>query len=155
MVITLTYADLYDTVERSLSIIGKRSTDDNGNRLFTDITLGSRETVLIHDYFRQAVIDLSTETAAFITAGSETAITLSFPTNYNSALETFIQDSCKAYCVSFALYSWFTVTAPRIAEKYLADCNRQLKAVIRLIHDKKAPEAPATKPTDISTTVTP
>lgn len=153
MEITLTYADLYAIVERSLSIIGKRTTDENGNRLFTDITLGSRETGLIHDYFRQAVIDLTVELSGFITDGNETTITLTFPSNHNTALEPFIIDSCKAYCTSFALYSWFTVTAPSIAEKYLGDCKRQLAAAIRLSHEKKAPEA-ASCYADVTGTVT-
>lgn len=319
MNITLSYADLQATVERSLSVIGKRSTDDNGKRIFTDITLGSREKEIIHDFFRQAVIDLSAETAAFITAESTTngnntsatrqisfwtnqapsnftsqvtengqllynyesrklykftltflynqyapsatdlfkyngrfyksvnntptpltaeevaaltdaqkaaakvvisynaglpqpteadiyvihnnslyrsrrvvdfseetiltnvtyytptgyayqwqygtmqrvidgndeavSITLTFPTNHNSILEKFIHDSCKAYCVSYALYSWFTVTAPRIAGKYLEDCKRQLSAVIRLVYDKKAPQAPENKSPLVITTI--
>lgn len=322
MNVTLTYTELYDTVERSLSVIGKRSTDDNGNRLFADITLGSREVPLIYDYFRQAVIDLATELSAFITetedsqqestvnasvqisfwtdqntsqfleqvtrsgqylykynehllyvsavtypfntvspgasdlfthegnyyrwnngltqltaeqvealadeekeaahvlsyfnvnpatitensAGiyayynnnvystqrvvafvaispqadilyyapngmaylwqygtmqrtianndGQTSVTLSFPTNHESSLNTFITKSCKAYCVSYALHSWFTVTAPRLSDKYLKDCTRQLAAVIRLSHEKKAPEAPATSYEQISGTVT-
>ena len=154
MTITLTYTSLYDIVERSLSIIGKRSTDDKGNLIFTDITLGSRETELINDFFRQAVIDLSAETAALITAGTETSITLTMPNNHNSALETFIQKSCEAYCVSYALHSWFTITAPRIADKYLEDCKRQLAAVIRLVYDKEAPTAPTgASPTDIDCVV--
>lgn len=158
MNVTLTYTELYDTVERSLSVIGKRSTDDNGNRLFADITLGSREVPLIYDYFRQAVIDLATELSAFVTEVKDVqqgeSVTLSFPTNHESSLNTFITKSCKAYCVSYALHSWFTVTAPRLSDKYLKDCTRQLAAVIRLSHEKKAPEASATSYEQITGTVT-
>lgn len=139
MNIILTYDTLYATVERSLSVIGKRSADDDGNRLFTDITLGSREKEIVHDYFRQAVIDLAAETAAYISAGSKIFITLEFPDNHNAALEPFISESCSAYCVSYALFSWFTITAPRISAKYLEDCKRQLAAVVRLTHAKQAP----------------
>jgi len=141
MNITLNYSNLAAVVDRQLSIVGKRSTDEEGKRLFTDITLGTREKALIDDYIRQAVIDISTETAALITAGSMTAITLTFPSNHNSVLETFIQQSCEAYCVSFALWSWFTITAPRIADRYLDDCKRQLASIIRLTNEKKAPAA--------------
>lgn len=141
MNITLNYTDLAAVVDRQLSIVGKRSTDEQGNRLFTDITLGTREKSLIDDYIRQAVIDISTETAALITAGTMTQITLTFPSNHNSVLETFIQQSCEAYCVSFALWSWFNITAPRIASRYLDDCKRQLASVIRLTNEKKAPAA--------------
>lgn len=155
MTVTLNYSDLAGIVDRQLSIVGKRSTDDQGNLLFKDITLGSREKELIDDFIRQAVIDLSAETAAFITEGSDTGFTLTFPTNHNVKLDTFIQQSCKTYCVSFVLWSWFTITAPRIADRYQDDCKRQLSAVIRLIHDKKAPEAAAgVSPVDISTNVT-
>lgn len=153
MVVTLVNSTLYDIVERSLSVIGKRSTDDKGNLLFTDITLGSREVPLIYDYFRQAFIDLATELSAFITAQSETAITLTFPSNHNPILEPFVQKACEAYCVSYALNSWFTVTAPRIAEKYSEDCRRQLSAVIRLINEKQPPQASSFSPLNISTTV--
>lgn len=155
MNVTLNYTTLAGIVDRQLSIVGKRSTDDQGNLIFKDITLGSREKDLIDDFIRQAVIDLSAETAAFITSGTMTQVTLTFPTNHNSALDTFIQQSCEAYCVSFVLWSWFNITAPRIADRYQDDCKRQLAAVIRLIHDKKAPEAAAgVSPVDVTTNVT-
>lgn len=155
MDITLTYQSLYETVSRSLSIIGKRSVDDQGNLLFKDITLGTREQEIVTDYFRQAVIDLSAELAALITDSTDASITLKLPTSHNAALEGFIQKSCEAYCVSYALYSWLFITAPRIAPRYLDDCKRQLASVIRLVYEKKAPEAPAASPLDINTTVTP
>lgn len=160
MDITIDYGSIAKTVERQLSIVGKRSTDENGKRLFTDITLGTNEKELLNDYIRQAVIDLTTETAAFISSQlGNTTITLTFPDNHNDQLDPFIQDSCDAYCVSFALWSWFTITAPRIADRYLEDCKRQLSAIIRLIHDKKAPATPEEtgggeiSPLDISTEV--
>ena len=150
---TFDYTALYEKVSRSLSIIGKRSTDDNGNRLFEDITLGSREKGIISDYFRQAVIDIAAEMEAFVTGETDTAITITLPSNHNEALNTFIGNSCDEYCVSYALYSWFTVTAPRLSEKYLGDMKRQLSAVVRLIHQKNAPKNTTSNPLDISTSV--
>lgn len=153
--ITLDFDTLYETVARSLSIIGKRSTDDNGNLLFKDITLGSREKEIVSDFFRQAVIDLSAELSGFITTASSASVTftLALPENHNAALDPFIRKSCEAYCVSYALASWFVITAPRIADKYAKDCTRQVSAVIRLVYEKKAPTAPQTSPLDISTEV--
>lgn len=139
MNITIDYTALYAVVERSLSVIGKRSTDDQGNQLFTDVTLGTREQPIVTDYIREAVIDLAAELSAFITAESGTAITITLPSNHNTALEGFVSKSCEAYCVSYALYSWFSVTAPRLVEKQLGNMNRQLAALVRLIHEKKAP----------------
>lgn len=151
---TFDYTALYGKVSRSLSIIGKRSTDENGNRLFADITLGTNEKGIIEDYFRQAVIDLVTELEAFITAENGDTITITMPSNHNSALEKFIGNSCDEYCVSYALYSWFTVSAPRIADKYLGDMKRQLSAVIRLVNEKEAPTGSADIVSSTSTVIT-
>ena len=68
MQITLDYSTLYAIVARSLSIIGKRSVDDNGTLLFRDITLGSREHAIINDYFNNAFVVLCSELGQFITA---------------------------------------------------------------------------------------
>ena len=139
MEITLDFTQLAKEVKRSLSVIGKRSIDENGNLMFKDITLSSLEEPLLNDYLQQAVIDLVTEADTFITASTESSLTVTFPTNHNNALDAAIAKVCKAYCVSYALYSWFSVVAPRLTEKYKGDCTRQAGALIRLIHSKKQP----------------
>lgn len=153
MQITLNYTDLYDIVERSLSIIGKRSADDQGNLLFKDITLGSREKELVTDYIKQSVVWLATETSSFITASTVNSVTLTFPSNHNANLDVFIEQACKDYCVAYALYSWFTITLPRLSEKYQGDCSRDIATIIRLVNDKKAPEG-STDVLSTSTSVT-
>lgn len=155
MEITLDFTTLAGEVKRSLSIIGKRSIDEQGNLMFKDITLGSLEEPLLNDYFQQAVIDLTTETDTFITASTDTSLTLTFPTNHNDALNPAITKVCKAYCVSYALYSWFSIVAPRLVEKYMGDCKRQGGALIRLIHNRKQPTVDEnTSPLSAKTTVT-
>lgn len=161
MDIILNNDTLYEKMSRSLSIIGKRSIDDNGKLLFTDITLGTREKEIANDFFRQAVIDLTTELSVFITTATSQSVTfsLNLPDNHNSALETFLKDACESYCVSYALYSWFVITAPRISNKYADDCKRTIASVIRLAYDKKAPEgnnnmADILSPTSTVSTVT-
>lgn len=154
--ITISYQALYETVSRSLSIIAKRSVDDKGVLLFKDITLGTREQEIIADYFRQAVLDIVAAAAAFVADNSDDSITmvLDMPENHRASLDGFIQDTCEEYCVSYALYSWLFITAPRIAPRYIEDCKRQLSTLMRLLHEKEPPELN----TDImstTTTVTP
>lgn len=161
MDITLDFTTLYQKVSRSLSIIGKRSIDDNGNLLFRDITLGSREQEIVNDFFINAFTELCAELNKFITAevqnqgSSITSIvlTVTTPSNWNSALELSVSQALFNYCVSYALYSWFIITAPRISEKYLADATRQMAAIRSLIHEKNAPAIPVSSPLDIGTTV--
>ena len=152
MNITISYPALYDTVSRSLSIIAKRSVDDKGVPLFKDITLGTNEQKIITDYFRQAVLDIVAAAAAFVADNSDDSITmvLDMPGNHRASLDGFIQKTCEEYCVSYALYSWLFITAPRIAPRYIEDCKRQLSTLIRLLHEKEPPENNA----DIMSTTT-
>ncbi|UKK52159.1 hypothetical protein L6472_06145 [Prevotella sp. E13-17] len=303
MDILLSYNTLYDTVARSLGIIGKRSIDENGVPLFKDITIGSKERGIIFDYFDNAFVDICTEMDNFITAevhhdhysdadvviqgwcdsmnnvyglitdvdqffylaparklfistkfvhqpaerdiyyecdgyyykyslidnilqrqpipsieerdaavhllsvnldpimarsyqgtfsffwnGSiytsdgyyhveeidmdintlyiyngesyvyagdglirdkynitqGAQVTLTMPDNWNAALLPSLKLALKNYCVSYALHSWFTITAPKLAEKYAADAQRQMKSVMRALHEKKAPSSQVT-----------
>ena len=153
MTITIDNAELLGIVKRSLSIIGKRSVDNEGNLLFKDITLGSREEGLVSDYISDAVNTLAAELSGFVT-GTSGGIQVTFPSNQNDQLNTYIIAACKAYVVAYCLYSWFTITAPKIAAKYQGDAANQLAAVARMTHEKKEATPPSSDYTDVSGEVT-
>ena len=90
-----------------------------------------------------------------IPAGLDQVITLTvtMPANWNDGLQLSMQQALSNYCVSYALYSWFTITAPAIAEKYTGDMQRSLTAIIRMAHDKLPPAHSPSSPLDISTNV--
>lgn len=154
MDIVLTYSTLRDTVKRSLSIIGKRSVDDKGNLLFKDITIGSNEEKILDDFFDNAVNELVAEFGCFVT-GYDSDITLTFPSNWNSNLEEYVNTTCESFLVAYALHSWFVVTAPRIAEKYQTEMSRQLASLVRMMYEKKAPASSSKDYTSTSVSVTP
>lgn len=158
MQITLTYTELYAVVERSLSIIAKRSVDDQGNLLFDNITLGTREVELVNDYFRSAIVHLAADLRKFVTletpaTGSYT-IGITLGDDANPHLEDTIRQAVKDYVVAYALYSWFTVTAPRLHEKYLADANAQKSFITYQVFNRQRPDtlpdplAPKVDPAD-------
>ena len=153
MDIVLTYSTLRETAKRSLSIIGKRSVDDKGNLLFKDITIGSNEEKILDDFFDNAVNELVAEFGCFVT-GYDSDITLTFPSNWNSNLEEFVNTTCESFLVAYALHSWFVVTAPRIAEKYQTEMSRQLASLVRMLHEKRV-DVESTDIMSVSTSVTP
>lgn len=240
MLINISFADLFDNVSRSLSIIGKRSVDDQGNPLFKDITIGTNEKEIINDFFTNGLSNLITELSHFVSVeqynngitstiytnywreeevtptaagmywykpstqvlyksveqeieeettlvwdeedksattayvdeqgrhywwhnstmepigtgvGGSITLNLSTFTNWNNALEPTLITSIYNYLTSYALYSWFVITAPKIAEDYAGKANNQLAAVVRLINEKKAP-AESTNVLSTSTSVT-
>ena len=158
MQIIISYIDLYGVVERSLSIIAKRSIDDHGNRLFDNITLGSREKTLAYDYFRSAIVGLAADLRQYVTLETPSAesytVTLTLYDDANSSLTDTVSQAVKDYIVAYTLYSWFTVTAPRICEKYLADANAQKSFIIAQVFHRQRPStlpdplAPKVDPSD-------
>ena len=158
MQVQLNYTDLYAVVERSLSIIAKRSTDDKGNLLFDNITLGSRETELIYDYFRSAITSIATDLRQYVTQFTLSAtgfnMTITLYDDANPQLQATILQAIKDYIVAFALYSWFTISAPRIYEKYLGDANIFRGYLIGQVFHRQRPQsmpdplAPRTDPSD-------
>lgn len=153
MTITINNTNLLAEIKRSLSIIGKRSVDDEGNLLFKDITLSSREEGIVGDYINNAVNMLVAELAGFVT-GTTGGIQVTFPANQNSNLESYIQTACNAYIIAYCLYSWFVITAPKIAAKYQGDADNQLAAIIRMTHEKKEATPPSSDYTDVTGNVT-
>ena len=72
---------------------------------------------------------------------------LTLPDDYNDALDTTIGTAIDGFCTAYSLYSWFVVTAPRLAEKYRADANAQLQMVVSMLfHRKPTPESDLPNP---------
>ena len=149
MNISINFDEIFGIVSRSLSIIGKSAVDDNGNLLFKDITLGSNEKQIVNDFMGDAANMLAAELSGYVT-GSSGGVTVTYPSNHNSNLDTFIQKSGVAFCKAYILYSWFVITAPKIADKYQGDMTSQLASIVRMSTEKNAP----TGSTDILNTST-
>ena len=158
MQIILDYNELYGVMERSLSIIAKRSVDDQGSPIYDNITLGSREKELAYDFFRTAIVALAADMRMYVTLESSTTtsytITINLYPDTNVSLENTIRQAVKDYIVAYALYSWFTVTSPRLTEKYQADAESQRRYIISQVFHRQRPAsmpdplAPKTDPRD-------
>lgn len=140
------------TVKRSLSIIGKRAVDDNGNLLFEDVTLGSKEESIIEDYITNAVTDVAGALTDLVTSWTGSTLTIDTPSNKKCS-DNVITTVIDAYIVSYSLYSWFVITAPKIADKYQTDMNSQLASLVRLCLCKDSPQTPSGSYTDINGSV--
>lgn len=156
MQITLNYSELYGVVERSLSIIAKRSIDEKGNRLFADITLGSREVEIVSDYIRSAIVHIAADLRQYVTLETPGSgiytLGITLYADANTKLEDTIRQAVKDYIVAYTLYSWFNVSAPRIYEKYLSDANAMKNFIIAQVFHR---QRPSTMPNPLSKKVDP
>lgn len=158
MDIVITYSDISAVVERSLSIIGKRSIDDQGNLLFKDITIGTREKEILTDYCKSAIMHIAAELRQFVRLETPTSTTytirFTLSNDANPDLEDSIKQAVTEYLVAYSLYSWFTVTAPRLYQKYLTDSQNALGYLTYQVFNRKRPEtlpnplAPKVDPSD-------
>ncbi len=147
--ISISIDKITEKVQRSLYIIGKRSSNDDGTSLFQDVSLSTNETDLISDYVYVAFQHIQTELAKFVTISQveehsteNVFISAEMSVDDNSGSLT-LDKTVELYCVSYALYSWFVFSVPRIADKYNRDCETLMADIIRIVHNKKEPEASA------------
>lgn len=158
MDIVINYSDISAIVDRSLSIIGKRAVDDQGNLLFKDITIGTREKDILTDYCKSAIMHIAAELRQFVRLETPTATTytvrITLDDDANPALEDSIKQAVTEYLVAYMLYSWFTVSAPRLYQKYLTDSQNALSYLTYQVFNRKRPDtlpnplAPRVDPTD-------
>ena len=136
-----------------LSVIGKHSRDDQGNPLFSDITLGSNELGMIDEFLKTGLARLANEIRNFVSAATSTnEIKFTPLVDCNANLATSIQQSGEDYLVHYCLYSWFTVTAPRISDKYLSDAQADLTALIQQAFYRKKTSVEGLQPFIVEST---
>lgn len=150
--------DIINEVERSISIIGKRAVDANGNRIFSFVTLGSGEKGLLSDYVDSAVVNIAAATREFFeyktctcetenttaestdtTAEATDLVEFGFRTDADANLSLPLSAACQKYIVGYCLYSWFTVVQRPLAEKYLAECTAALTCIMSMLRHREKP----------------
>ena len=164
--------DIIKEVERSISIIGKRAVDANGNRLFSVVTLGSAEKGLLSDYVDSAVVNIaaatreffeykictcetdSTDTTTETTTEATDLVEFGFRTDADANLSLPLSTACQKYIVGYCLYSWFTVVQRHLAEKYLAECTAALTCIVSMLRHREKPSVYVNPLTGYSSTIT-
>ncbi len=140
--ITVNYSDLKDEVRRSLSIIGKRTADKQGNILFASVTMTTAEEDILKSYLKEAM-------ESFVSNFSDLAICYmdnDFNVNIvltrrraKTGLVDAIASNFKSYASSYVTYQVTSVTAPDIAKKYAESMTDKLNEAIKLIYAVEPP----------------
>lgn len=140
--ITLDYAKITDTVTRTLSVIGKRAADANGNSLYDVVTLGSNELPILHDYIRTAALAMLSAASSLFRETSESDDGISLVSCGGYSLhhrKDQLMRFAEGYAVAYSLARWLSIALPAQAELYAADAQQQLARFAKLA---KAPEIP-------------
>lgn len=155
-----TYSGLRPDIERHLSVIGKRATNNAGENIFSKITLSSAEWTILTQYMQQASQNVVAVIEQFVSGYTETDTGVSFNvtnTRWNdpntpSFVATF-SPAYKKYVVMYTLAEYLSMNFPEYAKKYYDAAQQALTAIIRLVFFKApVPESDATGP---SSTVEP
>lgn len=141
--ISVTSSALKEKVKRSLSIIGKRAVDVNGNNIFEQITLSTNEEPILDDFFAAAIAAIAADLgkiATLASANSGYTLTLDNPRIHPTRLTVALQAAVDNYMVAYALFSWFVVTAPKIAEKYKVEADNHRAFILTIALEKEPPK---------------
>lgn len=69
-------------------------------------------------------------------------LALNMPGNFNPSAVEAISTNAHAYIVDLALADWFTITAPTMAEGYVAHSTVCVDTIKRSLHKRSRPEKP-------------
>lgn len=141
--ISVTSSTLKEKVKRSLSIIGKRAVDANGNNIFEQITLSTNEEPILDDFFAAAIAAIAADLrkiATLASANSGYTLTLDNPRIHATRLTVALKTAVDNYMVAYALFSWFVVTAPKIADKYRVEADNHRALILAMALEKEPPK---------------
>lgn len=150
---TISLANLQQEIRQHLSVIGKRLYDKQGKNLFSNITASSAEGDVFDDYIAAAAQNLAGSLAQFVTAYTDTELTVS-GLRWTTALTASVEKAARSYALLFSCGEFLAMTHPELAEKYYRDAQSMMATVVSTAFYKSPPQVASSNPNSISTTVT-
>lgn len=141
--ITITYSSVIEAIKRHLSYMGKRSTDQRGNNMFSDVTLSSLEQPLLHQYIDAAIQNVIAVATPFIHQYTHTQTQHEFVventrwgTSSGDLFDGAFVDGVTTYCVLYTVGEYLGMAHGDYAKKYYDDAAQRLDALQRLLYFK-------------------
>jgi hypothetical protein len=152
---TITVATIISAIKRHLSVIGKRLYTKEGKNLFSDITLSSAEdTNILTQYINASAQDVEAVLKQFITAstyGPTISMTIT-NTRGDADFQTRVQDMIESYVRLNTIGEYLSMVHPELAQKYHADAQQRIEALMMYVIYKKPPTASGASYDDINGT---
>ena len=152
---TITVSSVISAIKRHLSIIGKRLYTKEGKNLFSDITLSSAEdTQILTQYINASAQDVEAALKQLITAstyGPTISMTIT-NTRGDDDFQTRVQDMIESYVRLNAIGEYLSMVHPELAQKYHADAQQRIEALMMYVIYKKPPTASDASYDDINGT---
>lgn len=152
---TITVSSVISAIKRHLSIIGKRLYTKEGKNLFSDITLSSAEdTQILTQYINASAQDVESVLKQFITSSTYgSTITMSITnTRGDTDFDTRVQDMIQSYVTLNSVGEYLAMNHPELAQKYHADAQQRIEALMMYVIYKKPPTASGASYDDINGT---
>ena len=152
---TFTISIIISAIKRHLSVIGKRLYTKEGRNMFSDITLSSAEdTQILTQYINASAQDVEAALKQFVTASSYgTSISMTITnTRGDSDFEARTQAMAESYVTLNSVGEYLSMLHPDLAQKYRADAQQRMEALLMYVFSKKPPTASTSGYDDINGT---
>ena len=137
---TISLAGVSNSIQRHLSIIGKRLYNKEGKNLFSNITVSSNETSIFSDYISAAAQNIAAALAQFVTSYNNTNQQIIIDNaRWNSHVAAAVRDACVSYATLFSVGEFLAMTHPELAEKYYRDAQGMMNTIISSAYHKNPP----------------
>lgn len=135
---TISLAGVDSSIQRHLSIIGKRLYNKEGKNLFSNITVSSNETSIFSDYISAAAQNIAAALAQFVTTYANNSITIN-NARWSNSVASAVQNACVSYATLFSVGEFLAMTHPELAEKYYRDAQGMMNTIITSAYHKNPP----------------
>lgn len=135
---TISLAGVDSSIQRHLSVIGKRLYNKEGKNLFSNITVSSNETSIFSDYISAAAQNIAAALAQFVTTYANNSITIN-NARWSSSVALAVQNACVSYATLFSVGEFLAMTHPELAEKYYRDAQGMMNTIITSAYHKNPP----------------
>lgn len=121
---TLSISIVKATVISEISLVTTYQAGRNKNvpEDFSRVNVSDADVSILDKYWNECIAEIDKELKMFITDNTtdddEYAMSLTMPSNYDSAMDSSINTSLKTYVVNAILSKWFAITDPTSSERY-------------------------------------
>jgi hypothetical protein len=142
--ISISYQDIKTKILRNLAVLGKRSTDSEGNSTFSKVTVSSKEEPLLSDFVHNAVHNVIAAIPDLVHEFTEDDATASFKVTNTRWKISNGDDFAKAfslsvvsYCVASAVADYYSMYFGEQSEYYNLKAARMMKDILSLCYFKQ------------------
>lgn len=131
---------VYDKVAMLTAYVGAKTATQDGTPLYAQVFTTPESQELLVSFWNASLEDLTETSKQYFAMQDGEGFILQLPMDFDIEKETLIGSKAEEYCVANIVAKWFAITAPQLAEIYIAEAQAALSAYGRVLEMRTIPK---------------